>query len=180
MPTNLYGPGDNFHPKNSHVLPALTRRFNEAAQQGMKEVTIWGSGTPRREFLRVDDMEKASMFVLDLDQETYAANTDPMLSHINVGTGTDVSIMELAQMVARVTGFKGEILTDPSKPVGTMRKLMDVSRLENMGWSAKVKLFERIRKTISWYIENSENLRKEIDAQLLSARATLLRFLLCT
>jgi GDPmannose 4,6-dehydratase/GDP-L-fucose synthase len=134
MPTNLYGPRDNLHPENSHVLPALIRRFHEAAQEGREEVTIWGSGRPMREFLHVDDMVAASLFVLDLDKATCDANTQPMLSHINVGTGEEITILELAQMVAQVTGFKGRILTDPSKPDGTMRKLMDVSRLADMGW----------------------------------------------
>lgn len=159
MPTNLYGPGDNFHPENSHVLPALIRRFHEAAQQGLQEVTIWGSGTPRREFLYVDDMADASMFVLNLDQEAYAANADPMLSHINVGIGADVSILELAQMVARVTGFKGEIVTDPSKPDGTMRKLMDVSLLEKMGWKAKIDLETGLAETYQWFLQNEDKVR---------------------
>lgn len=159
MPTNLYGPGDNFHPENSHVLPALIRRFHEAAQTGDAEVQIWGSGKPRREFLHVDDMAEASLFVLDLDREIYDANTDPMLSHINVGTGTDVSIMELAQMVARVTGFEGKITNDPSKPDGTLRKLMDVSRLGDMGWRASIVLEEGLRETYSWFLDNQAALR---------------------
>lgn len=151
MPTNLYGPGDNFHPENSHVLPALIRRFHEAARDGTKEVVIWGSGKPMREFLHVDDMAEASLFVLELDKETYEANTEPMLSHINVGTGTDVSIMELAQMVAKVTGFTGKIGNDPSKPDGTMKKLMDVSRLADMGWKAKVDLETGLAGTYEWF-----------------------------
>ncbi|KZY53826.1 GDP-fucose synthetase [Sulfitobacter sp. HI0054] len=159
MPTNLYGPGDNFHPENSHVLPALIRRFHEAAQAGDDEVQIWGSGKPRREFLHVDDMAEASLFVLDLDRETYGANTQPMLSHINVGTGTDVSIMELAQMVAKVTGFKGRITNDPSKPDGTLRKLMDVSRLADMGWSASVDLEKGLQQTYVWFIDNQDAIR---------------------
>ncbi|MYM55864.1 GDP-L-fucose synthase [Thalassovita mangrovi] len=159
MPTNLYGPGDNFHPENSHVLPALIRRFHEAAQQGLEEVVIWGSGKPRREFLHVDDMAEASLFVLDLDKATYAANTDPMLSHINVGTGSDVSIMELAQMVAKVTGFQGRISNDPSKPDGTMRKLMDVSRLAEMGWTASIGLEQGIKETYDWFLINQDNFR---------------------
>ncbi len=160
MPTNLYGPGDNFHPENSHVLPALIRRFHEAALDGLDEVTIWGSGKPRREFLHVDDMAKASLFVLDLDKTTYDANTDPMLSHINVGSGTDVSIMELAQMVAAVTGFRGRITSDPSKPDGTMRKLMDVSRLARMGWRAGIGLKEGIGSTYDWFLkQDSDSLR---------------------
>ncbi|MDP7150569.1 MAG: GDP-L-fucose synthase [Paracoccaceae bacterium] len=159
MPTNLYGPGDNFHPENSHVLPALIRRFHEATQSGAESVTIWGTGTPRREFLHVDDMAAASMYVLDLNREVYEANTDPMLSHINVGTGTDVSILELAQLVAKVTGFKGDILTDPSKPDGTMRKLMDVSRLAKMGWTAKIGLEAGLSETFEWFLENADAAR---------------------
>lgn len=151
MPTNLYGPGDNFHPENSHVLPALIRRFDEAARTGAAEVTVWGSGRPRREFLHVDDMADASLFVLDLPRETYAANTRPMLSHINVGSGTDVSIAELAAMVAAATGFTGRLVFDSSKPDGTMRKLMDVSRLAAMGWTARIGLEEGIAGAVAWY-----------------------------
>lgn len=153
MPTNLYGPGDNFHPQNSHVLPALIRRFHEAARDGLEEVVIWGTGKPMREFLHVDDMAEASLFVLDLPQDTYAANTQPMLSHINVGTGTDVSIGELAQMVADVTGFKGKLGFDTSKPDGTMRKLMDVSRLADMGWRAQIELHDGLRETYDWFLQ---------------------------
>ena len=160
MPTNLYGPGDNFHPENSHVLPALIRRFHEAAQDGLDEVVIWGSGKPMREFLHVDDMAEASLFVLELDKATYTANTEPMLSHINVGTGTDVSIMDLAQMVAKVTGFKGAISNDPSKPDGTMKKLMDVSRLADMGWRARVGLEEGIAETYQWFLDNQDTFRR--------------------
>ncbi|MDE4175257.1 GDP-L-fucose synthase [Phaeobacter sp. PT47_59] len=160
MPTNLYGPGDNFHPENSHVLPALIRRFHEAARDGLEEVTIWGSGKPMREFLHVDDMAAASLFVMDLDDATYQRETEPMLSHINVGSGTDVTILELAQMVAEVTGFEGKISTDPSKPDGTMRKLMDVSRLARLGWTASIPLKEGIAETYAWFLEQGlENLR---------------------
>jgi len=159
MPTNLYGPGDNFHPENSHVLPALIRRFHEAAQAGEDEVQIWGSGKPRREFLHVDDMAEASLFVLGLNPKTYAANTEPMLSHINVGTGTDVSIMELAQMVAKVTGFQGRITNDTSKPDGTLRKLMDVSRLADMGWRASINLEKGLQGTYDWFIKNQNSIR---------------------
>ncbi|MEW2915156.1 GDP-L-fucose synthase [Leisingera sp. JC11] len=160
MPTNLYGPGDNFHPENSHVLPALIRRFHEAAEAGAASVTIWGSGTPRREFLHVDDMAAASLFVMDLDAETYQRETDPMLSHINVGCGEDVSILELAQLVAEVTGFKGEIQTDPSKPDGTPRKLMDVSRLKRLGWQAGISLEDGVRGTYDWFLSQGlDNLR---------------------
>jgi GDP-L-fucose synthase len=159
MPTNLYGPGDNFHPGNSHVMPALIRRFHEAARDGLAEVVIWGSGTPRREFLHVDDMAVASLFVLDLPKKTYDENTDPMLSHINVGTGVDVSILELAQLVARVTGFSGKISTDPTKPDGTMRKLMDVGRLVQMGWSAGIQLEQGLADTYDWYLANTASIR---------------------
>ena len=159
MPTNLYGPGDNFHPENSHVLPALMRRFHEARRDGGDMVTIWGTGTPRREFLHVDDMAEASIFVLNLDRDTYVQNTKPMLSHINVGTGTDVSIAELAKMVANVTGFDGEIAFDTSKPDGTPRKLMDVSRLSAMGWSHSIPLADGIASTYGWYGEHVGDLR---------------------
>ena len=153
MPTNLYGPGDNFHPENSHVLPALIRRFHEAAQAGAEEVVIWGSGTPRREFLHVDDMAEASLFVLDLAAEVYAANTEPMLSHINVGCGADIAILDLARMVAEITGFSGRITTDPTKPDGTPRKLMDVDRLAAMGWRARIALRDGIAETYAWFLD---------------------------
>ncbi len=159
MPTNLYGPGDNFHPDNSHVLPALIRRFHEAAAAGQEEVVIWGSGKPMREFLHVDDMATASLFVNDLPSDVYAANADPMLSHINVGSGKDVTILEVAEMVARVTGFAGRITTDPTKPDGTMRKLMDVSRLTAMGWQSQIGLEDGIVATYRWYIDNYATMR---------------------
>lgn len=160
MPTNLYGPGDNFHPENSHVLPALLRRFHEAARDGTEVVEIWGTGTPRREFLHVDDMAEASLFVMDLDRAIYEANTDPMLSHINVGTGEDISIAELAMMMAEVTGFEGRIIYDRSKPDGTPRKLMDVSRLGAMGWRASTPLREGIEATYGWFLKNAETVRE--------------------
>jgi GDP-L-fucose synthase len=159
MPTNLYGPGDNFHPENSHVLPALIRRFHEAAQTGAPEVVIWGSGTPMREFLHVDDMAEASLFVLDLPKAEYEANTQPMLSHINVGCGTDISIRDLAGMVAEVTGFAGEIRCDATKPDGTPRKLMDVSRLARLGWRAGIDLRQGLTDTYRWYLDNAASLR---------------------
>ena len=159
MPTNLYGPGDNFHPENSHVLPALIRRFHEAAQDGREKVTIWGTGQPMREFLHVDDMAEASLFVLDLDKPTYDANTQPMLSHINVGTGQDVTILDLAHMVAKVTGYEGRIITDPSKPDGTLRKLMDVRRLADMGWRASISLNDGIADTYRWFLDNRDKFR---------------------
>jgi GDPmannose 4,6-dehydratase/GDP-L-fucose synthase len=161
MPTNLYGPGDNFHPENSHVLPALIRRFHEAAQSNQEWVTIWGSGSPRREFLHVDDMAAASLFVLNLPKEHYEANTQPMLSHINVGSGVDISILELAQLVAKVTGYSGEIKMDPNKPDGTMRKLMDVTRLADMGWRASIDLEEGVRSTYQWFLENEDSVRSK-------------------
>jgi GDP-L-fucose synthase len=142
MPTNLYGPGDNYHPENSHVIPALIRRFHEAKEAGAEKVVIWGTGTARREFLYVDDMAAACVHVMALDRAVYEAHTQPMLSHINVGTGDDLSIRELAEMVAEVIGFTGRIEQDPSKPDGTPRKLMDVSRLHSLGWKARVGLEE--------------------------------------
>lgn len=160
MPTNLYGPNDNFHPENSHVLPALLRRFHEAAQNGAETVTIWGTGTPRREFLHVDDMAAASLFVLDLDRTLYDANTAPMLSHINVGTGRDVAIRELAEMIAEVTGFKGRIGFDTDKPDGTPRKLLDVSRLATMGWQAKVGLRDGLQSTYEWFLTHAADMRQ--------------------
>ncbi len=159
MPTNLYGPGDNFHPGNSHVMPALIRRFHEAVRDGLNEVVIWGSGAPRREFLHVDDMAAASLFVLNLSKDIYDENTEPMLSHINVGTGTDVSILELAQLIAKITGYSGKISTDPSKPDGTMRKLMDVGRLDKMGWHASIGLEQGLADTYKWYLANMQSAR---------------------
>ncbi|NBW74177.1 MAG: GDP-L-fucose synthase [Sphingomonadaceae bacterium] len=159
MPTNLYGPGDNFHPENSHVLPALIRRFHEAVIAQRDSVTIWGTGTPRREFLHVDDMAAASLFVMDLDQETYLANTDPMLSHINVGCGSDVTIAELATIIAEVVGYRGEVCFDTTKPDGTSRKLMDVSRLTSMGWNSRISLEHGIASTFEWFLDNQSKLR---------------------
>lgn len=151
MPTNLYGPGDNFHPENSHVLPALMRRFHEAARDGAQTVTIWGTGRPRREFLHVDDMAEASLFVLDLPKAVYDANTKPMQSQINVGTGNDVTIADLAAMVAQVTDFRGHVAFDTSKADGTPRKLLDVSRLTKMGWRARIPLDQGLRETYAWF-----------------------------
>ena len=140
MPTNLYGPGDNYHPENSHVIPALIRRFHEAKVSKAKEVVIWGTGTPRREFLYVDDMAAASVFVMELDKKTYDENTDLMQSHINVGFGSDVTISELAHAVGNAVGYQGQIGFDPSKPDGTPRKWMDSGRLNRLGWQAQVNL----------------------------------------
>jgi len=140
MPTNLYGPGDNYHPENSHVIPALLRRFHEARQNNAPEVVIWGTGTPRREFLYVDDMAAASVFVMNLPLAVYQAQVLPQLSHINVGYGSDVTIAELAHAVARVVGYKGRVTFDAGKPDGAPRKLMDSSRLNALGWRAKTGL----------------------------------------
>lgn len=162
MPTNLYGPGDNFHPENSHVLPALIRRFHDATLSGTDEVVIWGSGKPMREFLYVDDMASASLFVMDLDAETYQRETEPMLSHINVGSGNDATIRELAETVAKITGFQGRLSFDASKPDGAPRKLMDVSRLARLGWQSTVELEAGIAKTYAWFLDQQEqNLRSK-------------------
>jgi GDP-L-fucose synthase len=156
MPTNLYGPGDNFHAQNSHVLPALIRRFHEAVRDGVEEVVIWGTGNPRREFLHVDDMADASLFVADLAREVYERVTDPMLCLLNVGTGSDVTIRELAEMVARVTGFEGKIGFDTNKPDGTPRKLLDVSKLARLGWRAQIALEDGISGTYDWFLAQTE------------------------
>ncbi len=150
MPTNLYGPGDNFHPENAHVLPALINRFHAATQAGDDTVTVWGSGTPRREFLHVDDLAKAALYILGLDKARYTAATSPMQSHINIGTGTDITIAELAAMIAKITGFTGAITFDRSKPDGTPRKLLDVQTIANLGWSAKINLHTGITDTYQW------------------------------
>ena len=155
MPTNLYGTGDNYHPENSHVVPALIRRFHEAKENNLKEVVVWGSGTPRREFLNVNDMADASLFVHNLDQVTYKENTQTMLSHVNVGTGVDVTIKELAQTVRSVVGFEGDIVFDQSKPDGTPRKLMDVQLLTNLGWSAKINLRDGLANTYQDFLKNN-------------------------
>lgn len=159
MPTNLYGENDNFHPENSHVIPAMMRRFHEAKQAGAKEVVVWGSGKPMREFLHVDDMAAASVYVMNLDSANYGANTQPMLSHINVGTGIDCTIRELAETMKSVVGFEGELVFDSSKPDGTPRKLMDVSRLKALGWQATISLEEGLRLTYQWFLQNQERLR---------------------
>jgi GDP-L-fucose synthase len=142
MPTNLYGPGDNYHAENSHVIPGLLRRFHEAKQSGAPEVLIWGTGSPMREFLYVDDMAEACVHVMNLEYETYSRNTQPMLSHINVGSGKDIAIQDLAGIIASVVGYTGRIGFDTSKPDGTPRKLMDVRRLNGLGWQPRVGLEE--------------------------------------
>jgi GDP-L-fucose synthase len=159
MPTNLYGPGDNYHPENSHVIPGMLRRFHEAVQERAPEVVIWGSGKPLREFLHVDDMAAATVHVMELDHDTYAAHTKPMQSHINVGSGVDCSIRELAETIARVTGFTGRLVFDSSKPDGTMRKLLDVSRLRELGWQASIGLEDGLRSTYRWFLEHRYEMR---------------------
>jgi len=156
MPTNLYGINDNFHPENSHVIPALMRRFHEAKVNNNTEVVVWGTGKAMREFLYVDDMAQASLFVLELDKETYKANTQPMLSHINVGTGKDVTIREMAETMKEVVGFKGSLTFDTTKPDGAPRKLIDIIRLKRMGWEYSVDLKEGLDKTYEWYRTNNK------------------------
>ena len=152
MPTNLYGINDNFHPENSHVIPALMQRFHEAKINNDTEVVVWGTGNAMREFLYVDDMAEASLFVLELNEKAYQANTKPMLSHINVGTGKDVTIREMAETMKEVVGFEGELTFDSTKPDGSPRKLIDVSRLSNMGWKYNIDLEFGLKKTYEWYL----------------------------
>ena len=159
MPTNLYGPGDNFHPNNSHVLPALMLRFHEAKINNDNEVVVWGSGKPKREFLHVDDMAAASIFVMGLSEEEYRSQTSPMQSHINVGSGHDVSIGELAANIAQVVGYEGQIVFDASKPDGSPRKLMNVDLLKSLGWKQQIGLLNGIENTYCWFVDNQDNLR---------------------
>jgi len=159
MPTNLYGENDNFHPKNSHVIPALMRRFHEAKLANDPVVIVWGTGKPMREFLHVDDMAAASVFVMDLDTETMQKNTQEMLSHINVGTGQDCTIREMAETVAKVTGYKGKVEFDTSKPDGAPRKLLDVSRLKALGWESSITLEQGLKTTYQWFLKNQDNFR---------------------
>jgi GDP-L-fucose synthase len=154
MPTNLYGPGDNYHPENSHVIPALIRRFHEAKVSNASEVKIWGTGTPRREFLYVDDMAAASIFVMQLDKATYELQTEPMQSHINVGFGSDITILELAKTIQNVVAFQGNILFDATKPDGTPRKWMDSGRLNRLGWKPAVVLEEGLKIAYQEYREH--------------------------
>ncbi len=153
MPTNLYGINDNFHPENSHVIPGLMRRFHEAKINNYKDVKVWGSGNAMREFLYVDDMAEASLFVLELEKKVYQENTEPMLSHINVGTGKDITIRELAEIMKEVVGFNGELFFDTSRPDGTSRKLIDVSRLSKMGWNYRTNLREGLAETYKWFLK---------------------------
>ena len=156
MPTNLYGPGDNYHPENSHVIPALIRRFHEAKVSAAPSVAIWGTGTPRREFLYVDDMAAASVHVMNLPKPVYAQHTQPMLSHINVGYGSDVTIAEVAQTIAQVVGYQGQVEFDTSKPDGTPRKLMDSARLHSLDWQAKVSLQDGLQKAYADFLSATE------------------------
>lgn len=161
MPTNLYGPGDNYHPDNSHVIPALIRRFHEAKQAGASEVAIWGSGTPKREFLYVDDMARACVHVMNLNHSAYSAHTQPMLSHINVGYGSDISIRELAETIKDITGYKGNITFDTSKPDGTPRKLMDSTRLQQLGWVPRTELKEGLAMAYQDFQNNQSSIRSQ-------------------
>lgn len=159
MPTNLYGENDNFHPDNSHVIPALMRRFHEAKQAGLEKVIVWGSGKPMREFLHVNDMASASIYVMELDSSQYKDNTEDMLSHINVGTGADCTIREMAEIMARVVGYHGEICFDATKPDGSPRKLLDITRLKKLGWKSSVSLEDGLTLTYKWYLKEQENIR---------------------
>jgi GDP-L-fucose synthase len=156
MPSNLYGPGDNYHPENSHVIPALIRRFHEAKENDVPEVMVWGTGTPRREFLYVDDMAAASVFVMELDKSMYESQTMPFQSYINIGYGLDLTIADLAIAVANATGYKGRVYFDSSKPDGTPRKLIDSSRLINLGWAPQVGLEDGLAITYANFIGNSD------------------------
>lgn len=164
MPTNLYGPGDNYHPENSHVIPALIRRFHEAKVSNAPEVLIWGTGTPKREFLYVDDMAAASVFVMDLDKATYDQHTQPMQSHINVGFGSDITIAELASSVAKAVGYEGRIGFDPSKPDGAPRKWMNSGKLARLGWDAKVDLRQGLSKAYEDFLSKVTNDERSISA----------------
>ena len=159
MPTNLYGPHDNFHPQNSHVIPGLIRRFHEAKEGHLPEVVAWGTGKPMREFLYVDDMAAASVYVMRLGSATYAENTEPMSSHVNIGTGVDCSIRELVETIAKITEYEGKIIFDESKPDGTSRKLMDVSRLKSLGWEYKITLEVGLSRSYKWFLSNQNNYR---------------------
>lgn len=160
MPTNLYGVNDNFHPDNSHVIPALLRRFHEAKLNQLPEVIAWGTGQAMREFLYVDDMAAASIFVMNLDKTTYDKHTEPMLSHINIGTGVDCTIKKLTETVAKVVGYTGDIVWDSSKPDGAPRKLMDVNRLKSLGWQYSIDLEQGLKQTYDWFLDNQESFRK--------------------
>lgn len=160
MPTNLYGPNDNFNLANSHVIPALIRKFHDGKVKGASEVEVWGSGNAMREFLHVDDMALACLHVMNLDKQEYEAVSEPMLSHINVGTGVDVTIKELAELVSKVTQFSGSIVFDSSKPDGTPRKLLDISKLNKLGWNPHYGLEEGLQQTYRWFLDNISEFRQ--------------------
>ncbi len=160
MPTNLYGPGDNFHPENSHVIPALLRRFHEAKLANTPQVVVWGSGKPKREFLFVEDLAEACVFVMQLASSEYGEHTQPMLSHLNIGTGQDCSIAELALTIADVVGYPGKIVFDSSKPDGAPRKLLDVSRMASLGWYYRTKLRDGLQQTYAWFLEHGNHARR--------------------
>tara|TARA_B100000963_G_scaffold334365_1_gene327518 strand:+ start:5163 stop:6125 length:963 start_codon:yes stop_codon:yes gene_type:complete len=160
MPTNLYGPNDNFHLKNSHVIPGLIRRFHEAKKNKLTNVVVWGTGKPKREFLYVDDMAAASIYVMNLEISNYKKHIKPTLSHINIGTGSDCSIKELAKTIAKVIKYEGNISFDITKPDGTPRKLMDVSKLKSLGWQNKVSLEDGLKLTYKWFLSNKSNFRE--------------------
>lgn len=160
MPTNLYGPGDNFHAENSHVLPALIRRFHEARVERKSTVVVWGSGRPRREFLHVDDMAAATLFVADIPEAAWRAGTQPTISHINIGSGKDIAIADLARMIAGIVGYAGRIDFDTERPDGTLRKLLDVSRLAALGWKATIGLEKGIRQSYAWFLEHRDTVRE--------------------
>ncbi len=159
MPTNLFGPNDNYHPENSHVVPALLRRFHEAREQNAPEVVVWGTGTPKREFLHVDDMAEACVHVMDLPEDVYWGAVPPMQSHINIGTGQDCSIRELAETIARVTGYEGRLTFDTSQPDGMPRKLLDTALIESLGWSPRIPLEEGLRDAYRWFVEREADRR---------------------
>jgi len=160
MPTNLYGPEDNFHPENSHVIPAMMRRFHEAKLAGSHQVMVWGSGTPKREFLHVDDMAAASVHVMNLDRHVFEASTEPMLSHINVGTGAECTIRELAETISRIVNYHGKLIFDTTKPDGAPRKLMEVSRLKSLGWQSSITLEDGLQQTYEWYCNHQSAIRQ--------------------
>ena len=162
MPTNLYGPNDNFHPKNSHVIPALIRKFHEAKVEKKPFVEVWGSGKPMREFLHVDDMADASIHIMDIDKKILESEVDPILSHINIGTGTDITIADVAQTVKEVVGFCGEIVFNTKMPDGTKRKLLDASKIQNLGWKPTITLKDGLKEVYEWFAINNRVVRGSI------------------
>ena len=150
MPTNLYGPGDNYHPEDSHVIAGLLMRFHKAKIENLDNVTVWGSGRPKREFLYIDDMARACCFIFNLNKDLYSKELNYNNSHINIGSGKEISILDLSNIIKKIVGFKGNIIFDQSKPDGTPRKLLDISRLDSLGWQSKIDLFEGLNKTYAW------------------------------